>query len=136
MGSCSFGGLILQRPRGARVRYRLHLHKAIVFPLSWTCLPRTWRGCHSELRDSPQSCLASAADQYSSIYPSLFPAAFFLLPLFFSALLRASLQQASERASERASEQASSYTLSTLPCLHSCILLHGAALYAFRFAHS
>lgn len=34
--------------RSTRVRYRLHLHKAIVFPLLRTRLPRTWRGCHSE----------------------------------------------------------------------------------------
>lgn len=70
--SSSSGGPILQRPRSARVRYRLHLHKAIVFPLLRTCLPRTWRGCHSEFQDSPQSSLTSAADQYSSLSPSAF----------------------------------------------------------------
>lgn len=65
---------------GARVRYRLHLHKAIAFPLLRTRLPRTWRGCHSEFQDSPQSSFASAADQYSSLSSSAFlpPFSFFL----------------------------------------------------------
>lgn len=78
--SSSSGGPILQGPRSARVRYRLHLHKAIVFPLLRTRLPRTWRGCHSEFQDSPQSSLTSAADQYSSLSPSAFlpPFSFFL----------------------------------------------------------
>lgn len=78
--SSSSGGPILQRPRSARVRYRLHLHKAIVFPLLRTCLPRTWRGCHSEFQDSPQSSLTSAADQYPSLSLSAFlpPSSFFL----------------------------------------------------------
>lgn len=78
--SSSSGGPILQGPRSARVRYRLHLHKAIVFPLLRTRLPRTWRGCHSEFQDSSQSSLTSAADQYSSLSPSAFlpPFSFFL----------------------------------------------------------
>lgn len=66
--------------RSARVRpwYRPYLHKAIVFSLLRTHLPRMWRGCHSEFQNSPQSSLTSAADQYSSLSPSAFLPSFSL----------------------------------------------------------
>lgn len=64
-----------------RVRYRLHLHKAIVFPLLRTRLPRTWRGCHSEFLRTLSSVFSrSAADQYFTLSPSRH---FLLLSPFF-----------------------------------------------------
>jgi hypothetical protein len=131
MLECSFGGLICATASGARVRYRLHLHKAIVFPLSRTCLPRTWRGCHSELQDSPQH-LPSHQPRISTTPLSICPSSPRLSS--FSLLFSPFREAASKQASRQASKQASRYTLSTLPCLHSCISLHGGLRFT-RFEH-
>lgn len=68
--------------RSTRVRYRLHLHKAIVFPLLRTRLPRTWRGCHSEFLRTLLSLLSHRSRISTPLYLPLGISSAFLL--FFS----------------------------------------------------
>lgn len=103
--------------RSTRVRYRLHLHKAIVFPLLRTRLPRTWRGCHSEFLRTLLSLLSHRSRISTPLYlPSAFPPPF---SFFLDFKPPRSMQAPTPCRS--------------LPCLHSCILLHGAGLTHYVF---
>lgn len=98
--------------RSTRVRYRLHLHKAIVFPLLRTCLPRTWRGCHSEFL---RTLLSLLSHRPRITTPLCLPSAF---PPPFSFFLDFKPPRSTQAPTPCRS----------LPCLHSCILLRGAGL--------
>ena len=122
--------------RGECSRYRSYLHKAIVFPLLRTRLPRTWRGCHSALGASLHGLqshqprirrfsLSTTSSSFRSLRLSCF--------LSFFATLRPSRCSARPRSFDFKPpySRRRPYTLSSLPCLHSCIQLHGAALMHF-----
>lgn len=99
--------------RSTRVRYRLHLHKAIVFPLLRTRLPRTWRGCHSEFLRTLLSLLSHRSRISTPLY----------LPLGISSAILLFFLDFKPPCSMQAPTPCRS-----LPCLHSCILLHEAGL--------
>lgn len=119
--------------RGECSRYRSYLHKAIVFPLLRTRLPRTWRGCHSALGPLSSAFSHISRGSDASLYlprRSSFPP-LFVLPTFLRFCAPSLFRPSSFVRFQTSLQRRRPYTLSSLPCLHSCIQLHGATLMHF-----